>query len=83
MGRSVLIMVAGLSLVFAAMWANMRHVATESTDHLVRQYSALVTRNAANSACARAISQMWQNPNPLWTGGYSEEPSGERSTPRW
>ena len=72
MGRAVLILIAGFTLLVTSSWLTLNRISGEAQDEVLSRYSAATARNAANSATQRAIAVM-DSSYHTWTAGYSAQ----------
>ncbi|HEX7344276.1 MAG TPA: hypothetical protein VF398_08425, partial [bacterium] len=69
MGRQVLILIAGFSILAGLMKLNLERHAGRLNQTSSGQYYETAARNAARGAADLAMNKLWKNPN--WRGGFA------------
>jgi hypothetical protein len=77
MGRTLLILLLGLSMSFGILAFSRDRRFLDSVDHAVDRYSDYTTKNTSASGAYMALNRLFQNPS--WRTGYSNLVLGEDS----
>lgn len=77
MGKALIIIVLGFSVIFGGMMFNLSANRQRSANALVAQYERLIARNAVESITNVAAAKLYADPN--WTTGYSNRKYGGAS----